>query len=65
MFNIHWTHPPLVRISTPHIGGLTPQATAHQALETVAQVAEIIKGRAPKGSVDADRASRLSRMGRG
>ena len=28
-------------IATPHIGGLTPQATEHQALETVAQVAEI------------------------
>lgn len=57
------SHPKV--IATPHIGGLTPQATAHQALETVAQVAEIIKGRAPKGSVNADRASRLSRMGRG
>ena len=52
-------------IATPHIGGLTPQATAHQALETVAQVAEILKGRAPKGAVNVDRASRLSRMGRG
>ncbi len=52
-------------IATPHIGGLTPQATAHQALETVAQVAEIIKGRAPGGSVNAQSASRLTRMGRG
>lgn len=49
-------------IATPHIGGLTPQATEHQALETVAQVAEILKGRAPKGAVNAGRASRLTRL---
>ena len=49
-------------LATPHIGGLTPQATAHQALETVAQVAEILKGHAPKGAVNADRASRLARL---
>jgi D-3-phosphoglycerate dehydrogenase len=51
-------------LATPHIGGLTPQATAHQALETVAQVAEILKGRAPKGAVNADKASRLARLRR-
>ena len=49
-------------LATPHIGGLTPQATAHQALETVAQVAEILKGRAPKGAVNADKARRLARL---
>jgi len=49
-------------IATPHLGGLTPQATLHQALETVAQVAEILKGHAPKGAVNADRASRLARF---
>jgi len=49
-------------LATPHIGGLTPQATAHQALETVAQVAEILKGHAPKGAVNADKASRLKRL---
>jgi D-3-phosphoglycerate dehydrogenase len=49
-------------LATPHIGGLTPQATAHQALETVAQVAEILKGRAPRGAVNADKASRLTRL---
>ena len=48
-------------IATPHIGGLTPQATAHQALETVAQVSEILKGHPPRGSVNADKASRLVR----
>ena len=52
-------------IATPHIGGLTPQATAHQALETVAQVAEILKGHVPKGAVNADKASRLTRLRRG
>ena len=49
-------------IATPHIGGLTPQATEHQALETVAQVAEILKGRAPKGAVNAEQATRLARL---
>jgi len=49
-------------IATPHIGGLTPQATEHQALETVAQVAEILKGRVPKGAVNAEHATRLTRL---
>jgi D-3-phosphoglycerate dehydrogenase len=46
-------------IATPHIGGLTPQAAAHQALETVRQVAAIVKGAAPPGAVNADKATRL------
>lgn len=41
-------------IATPHLGGLTPQAIEHQSMETVAQAAEIIKGRAPKGAVNAE-----------
>ncbi len=41
-------------IATPHIGGLTPQAIEHQALETVRQVAVIIKGEAPVGAVNAE-----------
>jgi D-3-phosphoglycerate dehydrogenase len=49
-------------IATPHVGGLTPQAIEHQALETVAQVAEIVKGRAPKGAVNVPQATRLSRL---
>lgn len=49
-------------VATPHIGGLTPPAIEGQALETVAQVGEIIKGRAPAGSVNADRAERLQRF---
>jgi len=41
-------------IATPHIGGLTPQAIEHQAMETVRQVAVIIKGGAPIGAVNAE-----------
>jgi D-3-phosphoglycerate dehydrogenase / 2-oxoglutarate reductase len=41
-------------IAAPHIGGLTPQAIEHQAMETVRQVAVIIKGEAPVGAVNAD-----------
>ena len=51
-------------IATPHIGGLTPPAIQHQALETVAQVAEILSGRVPAGAVNADRATRLERLRR-
>ena len=49
-------------IATPHIGGLTPQAIEHQALETVAQVAEILRGTPPTGSVNAGQATRLPRL---
>lgn len=52
-------------LATPHIGGLTPQAIAYQADETVRQVAEIVAGRAPPGAVNAEAASRLSRLGNG
>jgi D-3-phosphoglycerate dehydrogenase / 2-oxoglutarate reductase len=45
-------------IATPHIGGLTPPAIEHQALETVRQVAAIIRGEAPQGAVNADRWAR-------
>jgi D-3-phosphoglycerate dehydrogenase len=45
-------------IATPHIGGLTPQAIEHQALETVRQVEAIIKGEIPLGAVNADRWTR-------
>jgi D-3-phosphoglycerate dehydrogenase len=45
-------------IATPHIGGLTPQAIEHQAMETVRQVAVIIRGEAPVGAVNAEHWSR-------
>jgi D-3-phosphoglycerate dehydrogenase len=41
-------------IATPHTAGLTLPAIEHQSLETVAQAAEIIEGRAPKGAVNAE-----------
>ena len=40
-------------LATPHTAGLTLPAIEHQSLETVAQAAEILKGRAPKGAVNA------------
>ncbi len=49
---------PLV-IATPHVGGLTPQAIEHQAMETVAQVGAIVRGELPPGAVNAERATRF------
>jgi len=49
-------------IATPHLGGLTLQAIEHQAFDTVAQVAEIVQGRAPKGAVNPQHATRLVKM---
>ena len=46
-------------IATPHIGGLTPPAIEAQALETVGQVATIVKGEAPRGAVNAEHWTRL------
>ena len=48
-------------IATPHIGGLTPEATAHQALETVEQVAAILRGKIPAGAINAESARRPGR----
>jgi D-3-phosphoglycerate dehydrogenase len=41
-------------IATPHAAGLTLPSIEHQSMETVAQAAEIVKGRAPKGAVNAE-----------
>ena len=41
-------------LATPHTAGLTLPAIEHQSLETVAQAAEIVKGRAPKGAVNTE-----------
>jgi D-3-phosphoglycerate dehydrogenase len=41
-------------IATPHAAGLTVPAIEHQSMETVAQAAEIAKGRVPKGAVNAE-----------
>ena len=41
-------------IATPHVAGLTQPAIEHQAMDTVAQAADIAKGRVPKGAVNAE-----------
>ena len=41
-------------IATPHAAGLTQPAIEHQSLETVAQAADIVQGRVPKGAVNAE-----------
>ena len=55
---------PLV-IATPHIGGLTPAAIEHQALEVVGQVTAMLRGEVPVGAVNADKASRLRELSKG
>ncbi len=49
-------------IATPHVGGLVPEAIAHQALETTRQVAEILQGNPPQGAANAEHATRLARL---
>jgi D-3-phosphoglycerate dehydrogenase len=51
-------------IATPHAAGLTLPAIEHQSLETVAQAAEILKGRAPKGAVNAEHWTRKALLGK-
>ena len=52
-------------IATPHTAGLTRPAIEHQSLETVAQATEIVKGRAPKGAVNAEHWTRKPKSGSG
>jgi D-3-phosphoglycerate dehydrogenase / 2-oxoglutarate reductase len=40
-------------IATPHAAGLSLPAIEHQSMETAAQAAEIVRGNAPKGAVNA------------
>ena len=49
---------PLV-IATPHIGGLTRPAIEHQSMETVAQLASLLRGEMPPGAVNAPHATRI------
>lgn len=56
-------HPRVV--ATPHIGGLTPQATLHQAMDTVRQARALASGRLPDNAVNAEAAHRLTRIGVG
>lgn len=50
-------------VATPHIGGLTPQAIAHQAFDTVRQVEALAAGTMPDLAVNPARATRLARFG--
>ena len=50
-------------IATPHAAGLTLRAIEHQSLGTVAQAAEILKGRAPTGAVNAEHWTRKALLG--
>jgi len=50
-------------IATPHIGGLTPAAIEHQAMDTVGQILALAAGRMPEHAVNAAQASRLVRLG--
>ena len=61
MPSLHLARLPNV-IATPHIGGLTPQAVQHQAMETTRQVVAIARGEAPPGAVNAEAAHRLARL---
>ncbi|MBW6400168.1 hydroxyacid dehydrogenase [Roseomonas sp. HJA6] len=49
-------------IAAPHIGGMTPEAMEHQAMDTVRQVAALAIGKMPDNAVNAAAALRLSRL---
>ncbi len=51
-------------IATPHIGGSTPEAAEHQALDTVCQVGRLAQRRVPAGAVNAEHATRLRECAR-
>ena len=51
-------------IATPHTAGLTRPAIEHQSMETAAQAQEIVRGRAPKGAVNAQHWTRKSLLGK-
>jgi len=46
-------------VATPHIGGMTPEAMEHQAMDTVRQVAALARGEWPENAVNAAAAHRL------
>ena len=49
-------------VATPHMGGLTQEAADHQAMETVRQTEAIMRGEAPRGSVNNASARRLAAL---
>ncbi|MGG5809802.1 NAD(P)-dependent oxidoreductase [Falsiroseomonas sp. CW058] len=61
-----WPDPALAArpdvVATPHVGGLTPEAAEHQAMDTVRQVAALAAGRMPDGALNAAAAHRLARL---
>jgi D-3-phosphoglycerate dehydrogenase len=50
-------------VATPHVGGLTPEAAEHQAMDTVRQVAALARGAMPERALNAAAATRLARLG--
>lgn len=48
-------------VATPHIGGMTPEAMEHQAMDTVRQIASLARREMPDGAVNADAAFRVQR----
>jgi D-3-phosphoglycerate dehydrogenase len=51
-------------IATPHVGGLTPQAAEHQAMDTVMQIRAMLAGETPPHAVNLPQATRLKRLRR-
>lgn len=51
-------------IATPHVAGLTLPAIEHQAMDTVAQTADILQGRVPKGAVNFEHWTRKALLNR-
>lgn len=50
-------------VATPHVGGVTPEAAYHQAMDTVRQIASLAVGMLPDGAVNPAVAHRLARLG--
>jgi len=50
-------------VAAPHVGGMTPEAMEHQAMDTVRQVAALARGALPDNAVNAAAAHRLARIG--
>ncbi|MGK7870904.1 NAD(P)-dependent oxidoreductase [Falsiroseomonas sp. E2-1-a20] len=49
-------------VATPHIGGVTREARAHQSMDAVRQVIALSAGRIPDGAINPDTAHRLARL---
>ncbi|MDB5831591.1 MAG: hydroxyacid dehydrogenase [Caballeronia sp.] len=49
-------------VASPHVGGLTPPAIEHQAMDTVRQVRALLDGVMPEHAVNAECAARLTRL---